>query len=120
MASKQIVLKMARGARRRVKRLRQRTRDKTVWRRCQILLKWHDGWTVERIAQALACHPSTIYRLHQAYQRDGEQALRRRTSPGRPRKETPKQEQALAKAVAQSPWAVGQNFSNWTAAKLAT
>lgn len=110
---------MPRGARRRVKRLSQQTRDKLVYRRCQILLKLHDGWAVVRIAEALACHPSTIYRLHQAYQCQGEQAVGRRKSPGRPRTVTPKQEQALVKAVAQSPRAVGQNFSNWTAAKLA-
>lgn len=120
MASKLIVLRLARGARRQVKRLSQVTRDKTVFRWCQILLKLHDGWTVAAIAQALGCHRSTIHRLRRRYERVGERSLIRRTSPGRPRKVTAKQDRALVRAVAKSPRAVDQNFSNWTAAKLRT
>jgi transposase len=120
MASKLIVLTLARGARRRVKRLSQVTRDKTVYRWCQILLKLHAGWRVAAITQALGCHRSTIHRLRRAYQRVGERSLIRRTSPGRPRKVTPKQDQTLVRAVAKSPRTLDQNFSNWTAAKLRT
>lgn len=119
MASQTIVLVLARGARRRVKRLSQVTRDKTVFRWCHILLKLHNGWVAGRIAEALGCHPSTVYRVYRAYRRRGERSLQRRISPGRPHKLTPKQKLALARTVARSPRVLDQNFSNWTVAMLA-
>jgi transposase len=118
MASNEIALRLARGARRRVKRLSQVTCDKPICRWCQILSKLHEGWTVATIAEALNCHRSTIHRSRRRYEQVGQRSLIRRPSPGRPRKVMPKQDPALIRAAAKSPWALDQNFSNWTAAKL--
>lgn len=100
--------------RKRMQRLAQHTRNKIVYRRCQIILHLADGGTPSGIAAQLGCHVSTVYRTRQAYLRDGHAALRPKASPGRPRKLDAAQVQRLDELLQQEPRSLGQAFSNWT------
>lgn len=119
MASQQIILHLPRGVRRRVQRLRDKTHDKTEFRRCQVLLQWAEGQAPEQIAKNLGCAVCTIYRIVQAFREHGEAMLPRRHSPGRPGKLTPDQDQALDRTIEREPRSLGKNFSNWTSHQLA-
>ncbi|MDD1748280.1 MAG: IS630 family transposase [Methanothrix sp.] len=119
MASSTIILQLPRAQRRRLERQSARTRDKVEFRRCRIILQWGAGQTPEQIAHGLGCAICTVYRTVSAFRQQGEAALRRRTSPGRPRRVTPDQEVALDQTIQQEPRQLAQNFSNWTAHKLA-
>jgi transposase len=119
MASHQIILALPRGVRRRLRRLRDKTHDKTEFRRCQTLLQWGAGQAPEQIAASLGCAVCTIYRIAQAFREQGESMIPRRRSPGRPRKVTAQQEAALDRTIAHEPRGLGKNFSNWTSHKLA-
>ena len=105
--------------RRRLQRQSQKTPDKIEFRRCQIILQWAIGAKPEPIARALGCSVDTVYRTVRAFRQHGEAALVHRTSPGRPRKVTREQDTALDRAMEQEPRKLGQNFSNWTAHRLA-
>lgn len=119
MASRRIILYLPRGVRHRLQRLRDKTHDKTEFRRCQILLHWAAGQAPEQIAKNLGCAVCTIYRIVQAFREQGETMLLRRHSPGRPSKLTPEQDAALDRTIAQEPRSLGKNFSNWTSHQLA-
>lgn len=119
MASRSIILELPRPVRRRLQRWRDRTQDKTEFRRCQILLLWAAGQRPDQIAAVLGCDVSTVYRVGRAFREQGEVAVRRGRSPGRPAKVQPHDEQALDQTIRREPRACGLNFSNWTAAKLA-
>ena len=119
MASRSIILQVPRSVRRRLERRSAKTRDKVEFRRCQIVLQWAAGHTPKQIAHSLNCAVCTVYRTVAAFRKQGESALAHRTSPGRPPRVTPEQVIALDQALQQEPRALGQNFSNWTAHKLA-
>lgn len=118
MASGTSILHLPRSVRRRLERRSAKTRDKVEFRRCQIVLQWAAGQPPEPIAQGLGCALCTVYRTVRAFRQQGEAALARRTSPGRPRQVTLKHAAALNRAMEQEPRELGQNFSNWTAHKL--
>ena len=119
MASSTIILHLPRPVRRRVERRRTKTHDKVEFRRCQIVLQWATGQKPQQIAESFGCAVCTVYRTVRAFRQQGEAALVHRTSPGRPRKVMPEHETALDQAIQQDPRQLGQNFSNWTAHKLA-
>jgi len=119
MASQGIVLDLPRWVRRRLNRLSRSTPNKTVFRRCQIVLQAAAGESPSASAAAMACSLSTVNRTRKAFRERGEASLIPKVSPGRPRKVTPAHEQALDRALAQEPREVGQDFSNWTAQNLA-
>lgn len=119
MASHPIILHLPRYVRRRVQRHGAKTHDKVEFRRCQMVLQWAAGKPAEQIAQALGCSVSTVYRTVRAFRHRGELALVHRTSPGRPRKVRAEDDTRLDRAIQQEPRQLGQNFSNWTAHKLA-
>ncbi len=119
MASHSIILHLPRWVRRRLERRSAKTRDKVEFRRCQIVLQWVVGHPPEQIAQSLGCAVCTVYRTAAAFRQQGEWALARRTSPGRPRRVTPEHVAALDQALQQEPRALDKNFSNWTAHQLA-
>ena len=118
MASTRIILTLRRPVQRRITRLAQRTQQKAVFRRCQIILALGRQQSPEAIAVALNCHVSTVYRTRQAFVTHGEESLPVRKSPGRPCKVTSADEQRLTATLQQEPRALGKNFSNWTAQKL--
>ena len=113
MVSSGIIL-VNHAKRKRLQRLVQRTRNKIVYRRCQIILQLAAGRLPTSIAAALGCHVCTVYRTRRAFLRDGERALRPKVSPGRPRTLSTAQVQQLDALLAQEPRALGQYFSNWT------
>ncbi len=119
MASRTIVLKLARPQRRRLERISAKTTTKIVFRRCQIVLKLAQGTAPTQVAQAMSCDVSTVYRTQAAFRRQGERALWPRHSPGRPRKVSAADRKALDKTIAQEPRHLGLNFSNWSAKQLA-
>ena len=118
MASRAIVLHLGRAARRRVERLGRKTQDKTTFRRCQIVLRVVKGERRQDIAGALSCHVSTVSRTVSSFREQGEGALRRRASPGRPRKLTAEQVKRLDETTAQEPREMGKNQSNWSSKAL--
>lgn len=117
MASHDIIL-LNHGKRKRLERLARRTRNKIVFRRCQIILHLAQRHHPEDIAAALGCNVCTVYRTRSAFRQTGEGALVPKKSPGRPRKLTAKQVQCLDDTLAHEPRALGKNFSNWSAKKL--
>lgn len=119
MASRDIVLDVPRAVRRRLKRLSQQTGSKTIFRRCQIVLRVAAGERASAIAIALACSYSTVNRTLRAFRERGEASLIPQPSPGRPRKVTSAHEQALDRTLAQEPRQMKQAFSNWTSRNLA-
>ncbi len=118
MAYQKIVLHLKRAARRRIERMSKKTQDKTTFRRCQIVLRADKGESRMATAAALACHASTVSRTVKAFHEQGEAALVRKKSPGRPPKMTPEQAQALAELIRQEPRELGKNLSNWTSKAL--
>lgn len=118
MASQAIVLQVSRPVRRRLQRLSIKTRNKVVFRRCQIVLKLASGEPPANIAAALGCDVSTVYRARQAFRKVGEVSLLPQKSPGRPRRVTAEQVRGLDRTLRREPRAVGKNFSNWTVQNL--
>jgi transposase len=104
--------------RKRIQRLARKTRNKIVYRRCQIVLHLAQHEPPQQIAAALGCDISTVYRMRKAFVGHGEDALRSRKSPGRPRKLTARDTRRLEEVLAHEPRALGKNFSNWSAQKL--
>ncbi len=119
MASSPIILHLPRSMRRRLQNRSTKTHDKVEFRRCRIILQWATGNSPESIAQGLGCAICTVYRTLAAFRQQGEAALGHRMSPGRPPKLLPAQDRALDQAIQQEPRTLDQNFSNWTAHKLA-
>lgn len=117
MVSKSIIL-LNHSKRKRIRKLAHKTRNKIVYRRCQIILHLAQQQHPLAIAAALGCEVSTIYRTRKAFLGKGEAALVPKKSPGRPRTLTPQQVRRLDEAVAHEPRALGKNFSNWSAKKL--
>lgn len=114
MASTRIVLKLSRGARRRLKLLSKKTTEKIVFRRCQIILKLAQGEAAKQIAAELACNISTVYRTRKIFETQGEIGLMPKPRPGRPSQFTLQLKKRLAQIIAQDPRTLGENFSNWT------
>jgi transposase len=106
------------GKRKRLQRLAHKTRNKIVYRRCQIILHLAAHRHPEAIAVDLGCHVCTVYRTRRAFVQGGDSALYPKHSPGRPRKLTAQQVQQLDQTLAHEPRALGQNFSNWSAKLL--
>lgn len=117
MVSKSIIL-LNHSKRKRIRKLAHKTRNKIVFRRCQILLHLAQQRHPNDIAATLGCDVSTVYRTRKAFLRQGERTLVPKKSPGRPRKLTPQQVRRLDEALAHEPRALGKNFSHWTAKKL--
>jgi transposase len=119
VASRTIVVHLGRCVRRRMVVLSRKTRQAVVLRRCQILLKIDRGQPVAQVAASVGCDRSTVYRTVSAFAAEGEALLAPKRSPGRPPKLKAQDAQALDQTLAKDPRAVGQNFSNWSAGKLA-
>jgi len=117
MVSHDIIL-LNHGKRKRLQRLARRTRNKIVFRRCQIILHLAQRRHPEEIAAALECNVCTVYRTRKAFLQAGDAALVPKPSPGRPRKLTAQQVQQLDATLAHEPRALGKNFSNWSAKTL--
>lgn len=117
MVSKHIII-LNHSKRKRIQKLAHKTRNKIVYRRCQIILHLAQQRHPNDIAAALACDVSTVYRTRKAFLGEGETALLPKKSPGRPRKLTPRDMQRVDEVLAHEPRALGKNFSNWSAKKL--
>lgn len=117
MVSTHIII-LNHSKRKRIQQLARKTRNKVVFRRCQIILHLMQRRHPEQIAQDLGCNVCTVYRTRKAFLCDGEAALQPKKSSGRPRKLTAQQIRQVDAALAHEPRALGKNFSNWSAKKL--
>jgi transposase len=79
--------------------LRKKLRGSTpvrVARRARILLKLHDGFSVDEVAEHVGCGTATVKRVRRHYLKDGwERAITDAARPGRPAKLSSKEEQEL-------------------------
>jgi transposase len=69
-------------------RRRVRTEGAAVRERVTMVGLAAEGWSVPRIARHLGCHEQTVRRYVQAFRDDGLAGLRPRPHPGRPRRIT--------------------------------
>lgn len=74
MVSKPIIL-LNHSKRKRIQKLAHKTRNKIVFRRCQIILHLAHQRHPNHIAAALACDVSTVYRTRKAFLCQGERTL---------------------------------------------
>jgi transposase len=116
MVSKQIIL-LNHSKRKRIRKLAHKTRNKIVYRRCQMILHLAHQRHPNDIAVAFGCDGSTVYRTRKALLCAGEAALLPKKSPGRPPKLAACDLRRVDEALAHEPRALGQNFSNWSAKK---
>jgi transposase len=77
-----------------------------------------EGYSTTEIADFLGVDPSTVRRWVAAYRDRGEQGLRARPVPGRPRKLTRTQEKIIRRWLGQSPTEHGFETELWTAPRL--
>lgn len=93
--------------------------DAVTHRRARIIHLSAQQVKVPAIAQSVGCTTrwvrETIHRVHDA----GMERIPRRKSPGRPRRCTPAQREALIEVLHQRPDTYGHAASQWTAADLA-
>jgi transposase len=87
-------------------------------RRALTLLK--SGLSLNEVARRIQCAASSVMRWHDAWRRRGAEALKVRSSPGRPLKLKPAQRRRLVKVLLKGPLAHGYNTNVWTTARIAT
>jgi len=77
------------------------------------------GWTQKEVCEELECDRSSLVRWRAAYRRRGEDGLKARPAPGRPRKLSPRQEQQLLRMLLQGARAHGYTTDLWTTRRVA-
>ncbi len=87
-------------------------------RRALTLLK--SGLSLNEVARRIECAASSVMRWHDAWRRRGAEALKVRSSPGRPLKLKAAQRRRLVKVLLKGPLAHGYNTNVWTTARIAT
>jgi len=85
-------------------------------RRALTLLK--SGLSLNEVARRIECAASSVMRWHDAWRRRGAEALKVRSSPGRPLKLKPAQRRRLVKVLLKGPLAHGYNTNVWTTARI--
>lgn len=78
-----------------------------------------DGWKQKDVAAFLGVTERAVSRWMTAYRAGGDDALRAKPTPGRPRKLSRRQEQAALAWLAKSPQAFGYKTELWTTRRLA-
>ena len=86
-------------------------------RRALTLLK--SGLSLNEVARRIQCAASSVMRWSNAWQRNGADALKVRSSPGRPLKLTRAQRRRLLRLLLKGPLAHGYNTNVWTTARIA-
>jgi transposase len=86
-------------------------------RRALALLK--SGLSLNEVARRIQCVASSVMRWRDAWRRRGAEALKVRSSPGRPPKLKPIQQRRLLKLLVRGPLAHGYHTNLWTTARIA-
>ena len=88
-------------------------------RRRRALGLLEQGWSFNAAARRLGCAPSSVMRWANAHRRDGDDALKVRSSPGRPRRLTRHQEARLLRELLRGAVAHGYDTELWTTLRIA-
>lgn len=89
-------------------------------RRGRALTLLKSGLSLNEVARRIECAASSVMRWRDAWRRRGAEALKVRSSPGRPLKLKPVQRRRLVKVLLKGPLAHGYNTNVWTTARIAT
>jgi transposase len=92
--------------------LHRGTSKARVLTRARILLKCAEGWTIERIAQALDVCPATVANIRRRYQQGGVQRVRSDLPPKPHERALDAEGEAVLLATACSP--VPEGHDHWT------
>jgi len=114
-----ISLRLARGQRRRVKRLLQKTRSRIEALRARILLLLHEGHEPSAAAAITGCARATVYRTLYRFEELGEEALFDQRQRREPTKVSTAVEGTLVGYIDRSPQALGWQRTTWTLELLA-
>jgi transposase len=79
----------------------------------------NDGWTQRDVAAFLGVHPVTVAKWVARYRAAGDDGLRAKPTPGRPRFLTPGQERQVLGWLAEKPTRHGFRTDLWTARRVA-
>jgi transposase len=88
-------------------------------RRRRALALCDRGLSLNEVGRRIQCAASSVLRWLRARRRGGPDALRVRSSPGRPPKLGPTQRRRLVKLLLQGPLAHGYRTNLWTTARIA-
>lgn len=86
-------------------------------RRALALVK--QGLSLNSVARRLGCAPSSVMRWVDRHRRHGEAGVKVRSSPGRPRLLTKRQEARLLRQLLRGPLAHGYSTDLWTTQRIA-
>lgn len=93
--------------------------DMLEFRRRRALALLDEGRSLNEVARLLGCAPSSVMRWRDRRRRGGLRALKVGTSPGRPPKLTPVQQQRLVKLLLRGAMTHGYTTEIWTTARIA-
>ena len=79
----------------------------------------NDGWSQQDVAAFLGVHPVTVAKWVARYRAAGDDGLRAKPTPGRPRFLTPGQERQVLGWLAEKPTRHGFRTDLWTARRVA-
>ena len=77
------------------------------------------GWAQKDVAAFLGVHPVTVAKWVARHRADGDEGLKAKPTPGRPRFLTDQQERQVLRWLAESPTAHGFDTDLWTARRVA-
>lgn len=77
------------------------------------------NFSLNEIARRIGCHASSVMRWRNALQSGGQDALKAKPVPGRPRRLTSKQRKRLVHLLAQGAMAHGYRTELWTTQRIA-
>jgi len=77
------------------------------------------GLSLNEVGRRIQCVASSVMRWRDAWRRGGAEALKVRSSPGRPPKLKPTQQRRLARLLLKGPLAHGYRTNLWTTARIA-
>ena len=78
-----------------------------------------EGLSLAEVARRMECSASSVMRWRDARAEGGEQALKVKKSPGRPKRLTPAQRRELFQILRKGPRAAGYPGGRWTALRVA-
>ncbi len=88
-------------------------------RRRRALALLEEGLTLNEVGRRLACAASSVMRWRDAFRRQGQRALKVRSSPGRPPKLTSRERDRLVRLLIEGPLAHGWRTDLWTTPRVA-
>lgn len=91
-----------------------------AWRRYHAIVLLEQGLGVRQVAQALDCHPSSVYRWLAAWQQEQVSGLAEAPRPGRARRLDVAGEHLLEVLLGDDPQTRGYHATGWTVALLRT